>query len=139
MSDFRIYLELRNRKPVERFDTLKQAVAYYEELNLRLVTLTDDCAEFVARAVETRAETRDGRTFHEMHVANMQWDTTARAKAKARSDAGKRGGAAKRGQRATHCGYPGCTELREEFSHHVLCKKHRQQKDREAKRKAGKQ
>ena len=135
MSQIRKYVQLKRGKPVDpRFDSVKAAVAYYAELNLQLVTLTSDCAEFVARAIETQAESRNGKSFHEMYTANMQWA----AKTKARPDSARRGGEARQRKRETHCGYPGCTELREEFSHHVLCKKHRQQKDREAKRKAGK-
>lgn len=128
MNEIRKYLALRDGVPVdERFKTLKAAVAYYEALNLRLVTLTPDCAEFHARKVETQAETRDGRTFHEVFTAHV-----SRVVKTALVEKAKKGAAARKRNRATHCKQPGCTAPREAGSHQVLCEYHR--KERDAKR-----
>lgn len=73
-----------------RFLTLEDAIAFYAQFNMRLTSHQDGCAEFAANVVVTQAESWDGRSFHEVYTANMKRDT------KARTDAAKRGGEAKK-------------------------------------------
>lgn len=54
------------------FESVDAAVAYYRELNMRVIEQTDDTITFGAEAIITQSEGKDGvRTWYDMFIANM--------------------------------------------------------------------